>query len=185
MKTIVTTKTLYRFDELSESAKQAACQWYAEGMPSDWYADVCDDFEMCVGFMGLTNVRTQFSGFWSQGDGASFLARYAYRKNGLIDLIAYAPTDTALHEIARDIVAIQRRAFYRIDGAVTLSGRYCHEYTMRFDNDDLLECFRRLARWFYAALEKSYEYLTSPEHVAEMCEANEWHFDEKGKFYAG
>lgn len=183
MKTI--EKTVYTFAELSESAKQSACDWYAQSLPCDWYADVCDDFEMCVSFMGLSDVQTRFSGFWSQGDGASFSARYAYRKNGLVDLIAYAPADTALHEIARDIVAVQRRAFYRIDGAVTLSGHYCHEYTMHFENDELLDCFRRLARWLYATLEKEYEYQTSTEYVAEMSEANDWYFDEKGNFHAG
>ena len=49
-----------------------------------------------------------FSGFWSQGDGASWEGDYAYRKSATADLRAYAPQDRTLHRIADALRAVQR-----------------------------------------------------------------------------
>lgn len=180
MRLIQKTVAAYEFHELTGDGKAAVLSWYAGTLDSYWFESVYDDYKTVAGFLGLRDVQPRFTGFWSQGDGASFTASYSYKPGGLSELIKYAPQDSELHAIGRAIVAIQRRAFYRIDGQVTTWGRYSHEYTMRFENDDLLECFRRLARWLYAALESAYEYETSAENVAAACEANEWEFDARG-----
>ncbi len=78
--------TVYRFDELSDAAREKARAWYRDGgFDHDWYDAVYEDFQRIAEFLGI-NFRTRsvhlmgggarqelrifFSGFWSQGDGA-------------------------------------------------------------------------------------------------------------------
>jgi hypothetical protein len=112
----------------------------------------------CLGF-DVSPRGVEYSGFWSQGDGASFTGSYSYRKGCVAAIMAHAPKDATLHAIARDIVAMQRPAFYRIEGAIyRISHRYSHECTIRADSDELTEIARRLCQWLYKALESEYEY---------------------------
>ena len=75
---------VYRLDELSDAAKDAARQWYRKGgFDYDWFEFVYDDFERICAILGIL-LRTRpvrlfgggtrskpciwFSGYWSQGD---------------------------------------------------------------------------------------------------------------------
>lgn len=180
MKTL--SKTVYEYSELSDSAKEKALQWFCADLRYDWHEFVTDDFKAILELIGFRDIKTQFSGFSSQGDGASFAAYYSYDKGSAEKVKAYAPQDSVLHDIAQSIAAIQRRAFYGLSERIKTCGRYCHEYAMTCDNADLLEQFRRLARWYYSTLEKEYEYATSAESLADVAAANEWHFDSEGGF---
>ena len=80
--------TVYRLDELSDAAKDAARAWYREGgFDDDWYDAVYEDFQRIAEILGLDlNTRSVrlmgggmrqdpciwFTGFWSQGDGACY-----------------------------------------------------------------------------------------------------------------
>jgi hypothetical protein len=180
MRTIETT--VYKYDELSDSAKESARNLYLrDGLQYDWWNSVYDDFNSICKIIGIVDVKPQFSGFSSQGDGASFAGYYSYGKGSLAKLREYAPQDTELHEVAESIAAIQRKAFYGLSERIETRGRYCHEYSMACDNAELLEQFRRLARWLYKSLESEYDYLTSAECVAETIRANDYEFTESGK----
>ena len=66
--------TLYQFDELSDKAKEKAANHYLENwMQDNWwdctYEAMKEDGEHNHGF-NVKDIR--FSGFWSQGDGASW-----------------------------------------------------------------------------------------------------------------
>lgn len=125
------------------------------------YESTLEDFcaiADCLGF-DVSTKDIQFSGFYSQGDGASFTGNYTYKKGCVAAIEAYAPKDEALHAIARDIVAMQKPAFYRIEGPVyRLSSRYSHENTIRADSDELTAIARRLCQWLYKTLESECEY---------------------------
>ena len=71
-----------------------------------------------------------FSGFWSQGDGASFEGTYAYARGAARAIRAHAPKDAELHAIADALADVQRPNFYQLGADIRQSGRYCHEYTM-------------------------------------------------------
>jgi len=46
--------TVYRFDELSDSAKETARSWYREGsLINDWHEFVYEDFERVCDILGL------------------------------------------------------------------------------------------------------------------------------------
>ena len=91
MPTIVEVK-LYKYDELSEKAKEKAREWWKRASEHDEFWDsTYDDFKEIAARMGFDiGTRTEnwhctdgrsgsrqrdtiyFSGFWSQGDGACF-----------------------------------------------------------------------------------------------------------------
>jgi len=203
---------VYRLDELSEAAKGKARGWYRDGgFDYDWYDAVYEDFQQIAETFGIRfktrTVRLMgggtrqaprifFSGFWSQGDGASFECHYAYRKNAMAEIRSYAPQDTELHDIADTLQAIQRRNFYQLRAEATHRGHYYHEYCMAIsvnrdsptyqdmtaDAEDIItEALRDLARWLYHQLEREYDYLTSDEAVDETIIANEYTFTEAGR----
>lgn len=189
---------IYKFNELCESAQQAAIESYCQSQ-SEWFNPefVIDDFCTVAEILGIElkthDVKTYggdtrqkpniwYSGFCSQGDGASFEGRFTYNQGMLAKIKAYAPQDETLHGIAKELTAISKRFFYGIECTIGQSdSRYCHEYTMQINeaydqNGDyldaetealLLEYFRDLARWLYARLESEYEYQTSEEVARE------------------
>ena len=204
--------TVYRLDELSDAAKDNARAWYREGgFDYDWYAFVFEDFQRIAEILGIrlktraarlygggTRQEPQiaFTGFWSQGDGASYQAFYAYRKNATREIRSYAPKDTRLHAIADDLQVAQRRNFYQLRADVSHRGHYYHEYCMAISverdsptcqdmtedaEDAVIEALRDLARWLYRQLERERDYLSSDEAVDETIAANEFTFTETGQ----
>lgn len=210
----VVTKNVYTFDELSDKAKERARDWWR----IHWWRthfefdaeyvieDACDVADL----MGLDIRQTRksradgsavwapsvyYTGFCSQGDGASFSGKYSYRKDCVKLVKKYAPQDTALHRIAEALTRAQRSAFYKLTADIQQRGRYYHEMTMdinvHYRNDeyrtvpeecegDIIEALRDFARWIYRQLEQAYEYQTSDECVDETLAANEYEFDEAG-----
>ena len=204
--------TVYRLDELSDAAKDNARAWYREGgFDYDWYAFVFEDFQRIAEILGIRlktraarlygggtrqEPQISFTGFWSQGDGASYQALYAFRKNATREIRGYAPKDTRLHAIADDLQVAQRRNFYQLRADVSHRGHYYHEYCMAISverdsptwqdmTDDaeevVTEALRDLARWLYRQLEQEYDHLSSDEAVDETIAANEYTFTEAGR----
>jgi hypothetical protein len=140
----------------------------------DWFDSVYEDFCQIAEILGfdVSAKNIQFSGFWSQGDGASFTGSYAYAKQSAKRIRECAPKDTELHAIADMLAELQRRNFYQLTGRVyRVSHQYSHSNTIRAecqrdsaqdatsDSDDILtDAARRLSDWLYSALESEYEY---------------------------
>ena len=138
--------TVYAFDELSDTAQEAARAWYRDGQPDDdWHEFVFKDFETICLLLGITlttrPVRLMgggtrqkpciwFRGFWSQGDGANFEGRYAPAAGAAKAIRSHAPQDEKLHRIANALQAVQRRNFYQLRAKIAQQGHYCHEYSM-------------------------------------------------------
>ena len=199
MRTATITKTFYTFDELSDDAKAKAIEdnrdWNVDGL--DWWDAVYEDFKRVCTIMGVDVDDMSFTGFWSQGDGASFIGSYGYKPGALNDIMAYAPKDEDLHALCKRLQDVQRRWFYGLTATITRmahGGNYVHSNTMTCevwsgihdmcvggdDEAEVLDVMRRLADWLYDSLEREYEYLTSDEAVQESLEANEMEFTEDG-----
>ena len=206
--------TVYTIDELSDAAKGAARAWYREScLDYEWYDLVYEDFQTICGILGVT-LRTSpvplygggtrdkphlfWTGFWSQGDGASFEATYVHAKGAVSAIRAHAPKDDELHRIADALQAAQKRNFYSLHSTIRQQGRYYHEYTMNIDverdsptwqpptddaEDTVTEAMRDLARWLYRQLRAEYEHLTSDEAIDETIAANSWSFTASGEFF--
>ena len=206
--------TVYTIDELSDAAKENARIWYRDqGLHDQWYDFVYEDFQTICRILGLT-LRTSpvrlygggtrdkphlwWTGFWSQGDGASFEGSYAYAKGAATAIRAHAPKDDELHRIADELQAVQRRNLWQLHGTISQRGRYYHEYTMSIDverdsptwqpptddaEDTVTEAMRDLARWLYRQLRAEYEHLTSDEAIDDTLAANESTFTASGEYF--
>ena len=204
--------TVYQFSELSDTAKEKARSWYRELGPYDaWWDAVYEDFERVCEILGI-RLKTRpvrlmgggmrakpciwFSGFWSQGDGASFEGYLSHSKGAPARIRDYAPTDATLHGIADRLQAIQRRNFYQLAAEASHRGRYYHEYSMSVDvtrdsptcqsptedaEETVTEALRDLARWLYRQLQAEYDYLTSDGSIEEGIIVNEYTFTEGGR----
>jgi hypothetical protein len=204
--------TVFHLAELSERARETARAWYREAAPcDDWHECVFDDFEAVCAILGV-RLKTRsvhlfgggtrqkpciwFSGFASQGDGASFEGAYSFATGARKAIRAHAPQDGELHRIADALQAIQRRNFYQLRADVNQRGRGCHEYSMVIAverdgptnqamtvdaEDTVIELLRDLARWLYRQLEREYDYQTSNEVTDEAILANEYTFTDDGR----
>ena len=153
---------------------------------------------------GFENADIRFTGFWSQGDGASFTADINLEK--IINTIVSCGYNTC------DMVAFQALEKMVYHGLIDLSfkayrvsSRYSHENTCTVDMDfecyqdnisdpayeyleglsdqllsDIEEIRLNLCQEIYKSLEREYEYLTSDMAVKETIEANGYEFTEDG-----
>ena len=198
---------IFKYNELSEKAKEKARQWWRDCNYSDdfWSECVIDDAKEIGKRLGFDINKVYYSGFCSQGDGACFEGVFRtsdFKKqlqNGGIR--AYAPQDKELHRISNEIEKIANE-FFSVYLKVRHSGRYYHENCTEFkvsiiDNEDneinteeaaeaekyLIELSRDLMLWIYCALEKEYEYQNADEQIAENIVANNYDFTEEGEIW--
>jgi hypothetical protein len=196
----------------------AAAGWVGVSSPGDYAAIEFPptprhdhDFERICDILGLS-LRTRsvrlmgggtrqkpciwFSGFSSQGDGASFEAMVGHAKGSTREIRAYALKDQALHSIADSLQAAQRQNFYQLSADVTHRGQYYHEYCMSIDvsrdsptgqpptegsDEIVVEALRDLARWLYRQVQAEYDHLTSDEAIEEGIIINEYTFTVAGR----
>lgn len=200
--------TVYTFDELSETAKAKALEKESESQGEFWEGTYqYDDFEAIANILGIEFARKPvklmngstrydpaiyYSGFWSQGDGASFEGTYAYKCGCRKAIRSYAPVDGELHRIADDLFALQKAHFYRLKAKIETRGNYSHSGTMQVDvyddpetgaalpDDEMTQLMRDFADWMYRQLEADYEWATGEEACKDSIEANELEFLEDG-----
>jgi len=118
----------------------------------DWWEDVFEDFARVAEILGfdVDLKQVSFSGFCSQGDGASFTGAYRAQaskwgseKMGIIlrnfaetapaEIRSYAPKDTTLHAIADELMVIARIYFPAAVTITRMSSMYSHSNTMNVD----------------------------------------------------
>jgi hypothetical protein len=184
---------------MNEEKKQELIDRYRNiNVDYEWWDFTHEDFfAICkILGVGLDKHEPSFSGFWSQGDGASFTGSYSAHNadNAPAEIRSYAPDGEELHRIA-DELCLLSRVYYPAYASVTRSGygNYVHSQTMYVSDpephdgdpedwaDEIHEIveeklqylMRDLADWLYASLEKEYDHLTSDEVVWETIVANE------------
>lgn len=210
MRTETTTRTLYKFSELSPEAQQHALEQHSrlesEFFDSDYIFDNAAEIAALFGldldtqYIPLMNGNTRpeptiyYSGFCSQGDGACFEGSYSYKAGALKAVKGYAGQDKELHRIAKALQDIQKKNFYQLTARTKHSGHYYHSGCMsvnveRSDDREMTddaeetvkECLRDFADWVYEQLENEYDYRTGEEACREAIEANDYEFNEKGE----
>ena len=204
--------TVFTINELSDAAKENARIWYRDqGLHDEWYDFVYEDFQVICRILGVDLgtspvklmgggtrdlPQVHFSGFHSQGDGASFAGSYRHARGAPKAIRAHAPRDEELHRIADKLQAAQRKNFYQLTAGIRQRGNYCHEYSMAIEverdsptcqpptdgaEDAVIEALRDLARWLYRQLRSEYEHQTSDAAVDEIVAANELTFTADGR----
>ena len=67
-----TEQTEFSYQELSQRAKDKALQWFSESLDYEWWDGVYEHAKADGPERGFEIEDIRFSGFWSQGDGASW-----------------------------------------------------------------------------------------------------------------
>ena len=145
----IVEKTLYKYEELNDRAKQRARECYLEGgLDYSWWEFCYDDFARVAEILGidlsqravpLMNGKCRyepeiyFSGFYHQGSGSSFCGTYGYAKGAVAKIKEYAPQDSELHCIAQGLQDVQRRHFYRLIADITSVS----DYYIRVEVEDI------------------------------------------------
>ena len=189
MKTITTN--LYKFSELSKEVQEKLLEKnrYYETQLDDWHDPITEGFTEDMAEAGFAEIETQFSGFYSQGDGACFMGR-------VTDLRLFMENFENLPQEVRDFDGAMEIAI--IKRGTTFASRYCHSNTIEANIEvydiqmpDFIRAFETtVTEWartqsdkYYKALDKYYEEITSDESVTEVLEEKGEVFLKDGSYF--
>lgn len=197
--------TVYKFEELSECAKERARDWYRSCMDCSTDLDfTIDDADTIASILGIDIRRTRWTNAYgnsgetigmyydlNRGSAVSFDGCYSYAKGARKAIRDYAPQDTTLHRIADDLQAIQRKYFYGLNAEISTTrdndginfAADCTDYNKNVwdcDAQELEDCITSFAVWIHTQLVREWEYQNRDEQVDESIVANEYTFDEDG-----
>lgn len=186
---------VYDFEELTDAAKENARSWWRRSVEFD---PDFEDINAIAEIFGISEMKIAYSGFGSQGDGASFTGKYDFRPNSCDDIFRYAPNDGELQEIARALELAQSLCDNKLQADIIRCGhRYYHENTVIFnifrrdddsvpDNvEDLIkESMRSFMKWIYNNIESQYDYIMSDKQVDEDLTENCYYFYKNGAIFS-
>lgn len=208
MRTVAIAYDVYKYNELSEEAKEKVKEWYLNGQESYIFTDDCKmDLE---NLFGKNNLDVQYSLAYCQGDGfniygsidAESIFRCLENHNGGTQLKKFE--DVLTEKEKRTILAYAEECG---DIVLPMNRRYCYsladyidiveEWAWRLEhadyaniNEEALNKFEKLVRGIFVELCRSYEkqgyeffYEISDEDLEEICEANEYEFLEDGTIF--
>jgi hypothetical protein len=189
----------YSWDELSDQAKRKAIERNRDiNIDNSWHDEVINDATEDLFNDGVEDVEILYSGFHSQGDGASFTGRVRDPKKWLkaigmenipqeVEDLIYARIDRGssryYHELTVDL-----NFQFETDDSVLFTYPFGPEVPMEFNLGELQEEIERkgekwlqsTCRKIYRDLEKEYEALTSDDAVEDTLIANDYEYDEDG-----
>jgi hypothetical protein len=211
-----------KFARLSKAVRQKVLDEHRDwNVTHDWWDSVYEDAVRMAALMGVeidtvnrprtpgpagpTEYDIDFSGFSSQGDGASFSGSYCCKPDAVKKITEECGgNDPVLIEIATKLTALQIAV--KLEQASTLRLNICkhqhygvHPLSMYvtdvvYEDDevgtgdadldnvkvtDAMEAlFRRFADWIYHQLEQEYEHQTSDEAITEALQ--DYRFDRAG-----
>jgi len=203
MRTETNEIQIYSFNELSEEAQQKAIKEVVEqkrDYGNDYFFEfTLDHWKEKLSSLGFLDPEIQFSGFWSQGDGACFDCKQ-------IDLnVLFAHLGAQGNKYAKKALRFDL-PFY-LFGSIdqnSFATHYCHERTRSFSFDGFHvreRCYRLerlvaaleedieilrydLCNEIYRDLEREYDYQLSEEVIKEDIEANNYEFLADGSLYS-
>ena len=187
------TISLFCIKELSGKARERALEtcrhWNVED--SDWWEYVYEEWKEKLAELGYNDVDIRFSGFWSQGDGASFTGKVDVHKwlesHNMKEKMSVGMFDDICNYFS---VTVERlygsRYVHEHTVDVVIGDNYCSTWTDELENlSDQIRCqikdeVHDLSCEIYRDLEREYEGQVSDEAVIDSLEANEVLFDENG-----
>jgi len=201
MKTITQKIDVYDFEDLQKSENKSIKEnvldaWRRGDSPNndmDFFLEDLQNEIIPQKYPIFYDFEINYSGFWCQGDGASFTCKlYDSKLKDLLSMLNLKPSSKLLNSIEYVDIRIER-----------ICGIYCHRntvtpsvdlrmefyYPLSDDLDDLqneiedkLEIWKdNLCEEIYKMLEEHYEYMLSDEYILEHIEANEYEFTEDGQ----
>ena len=191
-------KDIYKFGELSKTSQNNAIEHTRSNeyyLDYEWYSFADEDFKMILELIGFYQIETRFSGFYSQGDGASFKAKYSNEKYITKKVKSCVLANDELNQIISNFQDIKKSLGNKakdleFEIRFDYHHHYCHSNTMGINDisdfaedfeDDILQCCKDLADWYYKTLDYEHEFLNSDKSIAEHLIANEYEFEINGE----
>lgn len=192
MREVLISKKVFQFDELEPEVQAEVLEKYrlAEVSHHGWWDPIYEGIRENLREFGIDNIEMQFSGFGSQGDGASFtskdvdLAKFI-EKLGLKDKFSIILDAVKIGDVTAAIVRNTHHYVHErsVDFAI--------ESDMPSQFGDVFEEFEqyvsqwliRYCREIYHKLEKYYDELTSDKNVKLFITENLGEFEENGELY--
>lgn len=200
---------LFTFDELDDDAKQVAIQDHREIMDSNLDDEVSYWQNGALSGTGFIIDEISYSGFYSQGDGASFTGHY---DSAQIDLEKLKGFSLKAYDLMARNDSIFGASGLTSDNVITadvkrISRHYCHENTVSIENIEINGCgwgddesdkiniaYNDLENYLtslkddlchliYSSLESEYDYQNSDEYISEILTINEYYFTADGEIY--
>ena len=210
MRTVAVEYKVYKYNELSEKAKEKVRDWYLTGQEPQFFTDDCKmDLEI---LFGKNDLDVQYSLGYCQGDGfniygaidAESILNCLKEHNGGTQLEKF---ENVLTENEKKIILEYAKECYEC-ATIELpwNNRYCYSLADRIEfaedwiaeleyysnniNVDVIKKFEKLVRDIFSELCRSYEkqgykyfYEIPEEDLEEICEANEYEFLEDGTIF--
>jgi hypothetical protein len=206
MRTATVEYEVYKYNELSEEAKEKVKQWYLEGQEPFVFSEMVK--EDLRNLFGKNNLDVQYSLSYCQGDGlniygeidAESIFKCLEKHNGGTQLAEF---ENVLTDKEKKIIKHYASECGMIE--LPMNSRYCYSLADYIDiaedweyrlsdysnlNTEALEKFEKLVRNMFSKLCKSYEdwgyeffYEIPEDELEEICEANEYEFLEDGTVF--
>lgn len=176
MRRLEIVRTLLKFNELNDRQKSIVIDKnYNINVEHDWYEFLLDDFKRDLKKLGFSDIEINFSGFSSQGDGASF--------TGVLDLEnieKIKKKNLEFYWLDKTALGLFKATSFDDDETIIEINRtgsmYYHYNTVSSYNDSLNEFVQYVSKEIYKALESNYDCLTSNESITESLINNDYEF---------
>lgn len=210
MRTVAVEYKVYKYNELSEKAKEKVKEWYLNGQEPYIFTEDCKmDLE---NLFGENDLNVQYSLGYCQGDGfnvygvidAKSIFNCLEKHNGGTQLERF---ENVLTQEEKEIILTYAEEIGEC-AVIELpyNNRYCYSLAYRINfaedweeelkyysnniNETVIEKFETMVQEIFAELCTSYErqgyeyfYEISDEDLEEMCEANGYEFMEDGTIF--
>lgn len=189
---------VYKYDELSEDAKDEAKRWYLEGKEAYWFKNDCEEILHCE--FPNSELKVEFSLSYCQGDGLNIYGsidllelwnkldkskytdkekkfmEYALKEYSMLyDMPSncrYGYCMSSLWDFTENIISDMEYANLR---------GIKYDVLEKFD-EDCKEYMEKLCSDFESD-GYAYFYEVDDDEMIDMCEANEWEFTADGKIF--
>lgn len=204
----VIERLAYQYDELDPKVQERVIEDFGrQATEHDWWEHVTESSTDFLVLLGFADVDIAFSGFWSQGDGASFTgywnSEFVKIDEARAEFLNPDDENSKIKPLIDELVSIMSTARL-VDfelptfEMVRRNNHYVHEQTIYYEFNNSEDCHEHqvelaeeleeklkawcidLMRWIYRCLETEYDYQTSEEAIKETIEANEYLFDADG-----
>jgi hypothetical protein len=201
MRTIITEEVVYSWEDVKnnpELLEKALGENRDINIDYNWWEWVYEDWIQKLEELGYKNIDINFSGFHSQGDGASF--------TGNVDVLDWIKTNDEKGKYKR-IAKLMSNGVIDIQDDRIIRDRwnnYVHENTTTFHfstnyqygackdylniemiltdlESDIYLHHKNLNGDIYSSLYESYDYLQSDQSVSDTLEANDYEFNINGE----
>lgn len=209
MRTATVSYEVFKYNELTDEAKEKVKQWYLEGREADIFTDDCK--EDLYNLFGKNDLDVQYSLGYCQGDGfniygkidAESIFKCLENHNGGTQLekfenvLTEKEKKTILHyasECGKIEIPSNNRYCYCVASHIDITDdwEYQLENYSRYANinKEVLEKFEELVKEIFATLCKAYEewgykyfYEIEEEDLEEICEVNGYEFLANGRVF--